>query len=139
MAKKINLSKGIGGRVMGGAAAGAISAAYDKFVTPMLPAAVSGYGNYVKIALGAFLPALAKGNELVKSAGDGLMAVGASQVISGFLGETSTTTTSTEPVSGVGRPLYARMAKKYGKVSSPAHKQMIGATPANKMAGKVIN
>lgn len=88
MAKKFNLSKGLAGRLTGGLIGGAASAAWDKYVVPMLGTTIAGYENYVKVAVGAALPAIVKGNQMVDSIGDSLIAIGANNIVAGLLEET---------------------------------------------------
>lgn len=88
MAKKFNLSKGLAGRLTGGLIGGAASAAWDKYVVPMLGQTIAGYENYLKVAVGAALPAIVKGNQMVDSIGDSLIAIGANNIVSGLLEET---------------------------------------------------
>lgn len=88
MAKKFNLTKGLAGRLTGGLIGGAASAAWDKYIVPMLGTTIAGYENYVKVALGAALPAIVKGNQMVDSIGDSLIAIGANNIVSGLLEET---------------------------------------------------
>ncbi len=127
MAKKVKLTKGFGGRIISGVAAGAVNAAYDKFLSPMLPASIAKYGQYIKVGVGAILPELVKGNTLVNSAADGLMAIGASQIVSGLLGGNSTTTV------GAVRPLYPNVIKKH---TPSASKNMVGSpSAASSMVG----
>lgn len=113
MAKKFNLSKGLAGRLTGGLIGGAASAVWDKYVVPMLGDTISGYENYVKVALGAALPAVIKGNDMVASVGDSLIAIGANNIVAGLL-ETETTTTApgTAGVPMVNRGRFAGY-KKY--------------------------
>lgn len=94
MAKKFNLSKGLAGRLTGGLIGGAASAVWDKYVVPMFNKAdgsnaIAGYENYVKVGLGAALPAIIKGNDMVTSVGDSLIAIGASNIVAGLLEETT--------------------------------------------------
>ncbi len=93
MAKKFNLSKGLAGRLTGGLIGGAASAVWDKYVVPMFNQAdgsnaIAGYENYVKVAVGAALPAIVKGNDMVTSVGDSLIAIGASNIVTGLLDST---------------------------------------------------
>ena len=101
MAKKFNLSKGLAGRLTGGLIGGAASAVWDKYVIPMLGDTFAGYENYVKVAVGAALPALVK-NEMVTSVGDSLIAIGANNIVAGLLDSTDTGSGSGD---GVGRVL----------------------------------
>lgn len=87
MAKKFNLSKGLAGRLTGGLIGGAASAVWDKYVVPMFGEAVAGYENYVKVAVGAVLPAISK-NDMVTSVGDSLIAIGANNIVAGLLEST---------------------------------------------------
>ena len=98
MAKKFNLSKGLAGRLTGGLIGGAASAVWDEYVVPMLGETIAGYENYVKVAVGAALPALVK-NEMVTSIGDSLIAIGANNIVAGLLG--STPDPETPSTSGV--------------------------------------
>ncbi len=91
MAKKFKLSKGLAGRLTGGLIGGAASAAWDKYVVPMLGATIAGYENYLKVAVGAALPAIVKGNQMVDSIGDSLIAIGANNIVAGLLEETPAT------------------------------------------------
>lgn len=139
--KKVNLSKGLGGRLMGGLVGGAASAVVDRFITPALPESVSAYPDYVKAGLGIVLPMIVKGNQLVNSASDGLIAVAASNIVGELLGGdtlTSSGTSSSSSESGVrgaaaarmvGRPepIFKQYLKKVGK--TPAAKKMVGKTP----------
>lgn len=102
MAKKFNLSKGLAGRLTGGLIGGAASAAWDQYVVPMLGQTIAGYENYVKIGLGAALPALIKGNQMVDSIGDSLIAIGANNIVAGLL---ETTDAGSGSGDGVGRVL----------------------------------
>ena len=104
MAKKFNLSKGLAGRLTGGLIGGAASAAWDKYVVPMLGTTISGYENYVKVALGAALPAVIKGNDMVTSIGDSLIAIGANNIVAGLL-ETTDAGSGSGSGDGVGRVL----------------------------------
>ena len=101
MAKKIKLTAGLSGRLIGAAAGGATSAVYDKYINPLLPQSVSAYAPYVKIALGAIAPAIIK-NQLVTSIGDSLMAVGVASVTSDLLDSSSNTVAGCK----VGTPTY---------------------------------
>ena len=106
---KMKLSSGFTTRVLSAVAGGAVNAAYDKYINPMLPASIQPYAKYVKIGVGALLPALAEKNSMLTSIGDVMMGVGASEVVSSLLN-------STEAVSGIVRvnrapfPRYRRMA-----------------------------
>lgn len=102
---KMNFSKGLQGRLIGSLAGGAASAVYDRYVAPNLPDGISRYGDYVKIGVGAILPALVKGNQLVTSVSDGLMSVGAANVVSGLLPDGSDIQTPEPEKTGVGRPI----------------------------------
>lgn len=104
MAKKFNLSKGLAGRLTGGLIGGAASAAWDQYVVPMLGQTIAGYENYVKIGLGAALPALIKGNQMVDSIGDSLIAIGANNIVAGLL-ETTDAGSGSGSGDGVGRVL----------------------------------
>lgn len=104
MAKKFNLSKGLAGRLTGGLIGGAASAAWDQYVVPMLGQTIAGYENYVKIGLGAALPALIKGNQMVDSIGDSLIAIGANNIVAGLL-ESTDTGSGSGSGDGVGRVL----------------------------------
>lgn len=88
MAKKFNLTKGLAGRLTGGLIGGAASAAWDKYIVPMLGTTIAGYENYVKVGVGAVLPALIKGNDMVTSVGDSLIAIGANNIVAGLLEDT---------------------------------------------------
>lgn len=107
--KKVNFSKGVTGRLIGAAAGGAVSAIWDSYVTPVLPASVSAYPDYVKIAAGAVVPMFVKGNQLVNTACDGLMTCGIQNVVADLLANTGTdlttttggTTTGGDSVSGL--------------------------------------
>lgn len=103
MAKKFNLSKGLAGRLTGGLIGGAASAVWDKYVIPMLGDTFAGYENYVKVAVGAALPALVK-NEKVTSVGDSLIAIGVNNIVAGLLDSTDTGSGSGSE-DGVGRVL----------------------------------
>lgn len=103
MAKKFNLSKGLAGRLTGGLIGGAASAVWDKYVVPMFGDTFAGYENYVKVAVGAALPALVK-NEMVTSVGDSLIAIGANNIVTGLLDSTDTGSGSGSG-DGVGRVL----------------------------------
>lgn len=98
MAKKFNFSKGLAGRLTGGLIGGAASAAWDKYVVPMLGQTIAGYENYVKVALGAALPAIVKGNQMVDSIGDSLIAIGANNIVSGLLETTEQPGTAGVPL-----------------------------------------
>ena len=102
MAKKINLSKGLSGRLTGGLIGGAASAVWDKYVVPMFGDTLAGYENYAKVALGAALPAIVKGNQMVDSIGDSLIAIGANNIVAGLL---ETTDAGSGSGDGVGRVL----------------------------------
>ena len=93
--KKVNFSKGVTGRLIGAAAGGAVSAIWDSYVTPVLPASVSAYPDYVKIAAGAVVPMFVKGNQLVNTACDGLMTCGIQNVVADLLANTGTDPTTT--------------------------------------------
>ncbi len=111
MAKKFNLSKGLAGRLTGGLIGGAASAAWDKYIVPMLGQTIAGYENYVKVALGAALPAIVKGNQMVDSIGDSLIAIGANNIVTGLLEETPVETPATAgvPMVNAGRfPAYRK-------------------------------
>ena len=135
--KKVNLSKGLGGRLMGGLVGGAASAVVDRFLTPALPESVASYPDYVKAGLGIVLPMLLKGNQLVSSASDGLIAVAASNIVGDLLGGQSSTADlpAESGVRGaasrmVGRPapIFKQYLKKVGD-ARPAAKRMVGKTP----------
>lgn len=113
--KKINFSKGTTGRLVGAAAGGAASAVWDTYVTPALPASVSAYPDYVKIAAGAVVPMFVKGNQLVNSLCDGLMTCGVQNVVAGLLGSTTTS----EKVSGIfGAPATDAIGRRRREYSS---------------------
>ena len=119
MAKKFNLSKGLAGRLTGGLIGGAASAAWDKYVVPMLGTTIAGYENYVKVALGAALPAIVKGNQMVDSIGDSLIAIGANNIVTGLLEETPAPAAAGVPMVNAGRfPAY----KKFVAGPEPAEK-----------------
>lgn len=99
MAKKFNLSKGLAGRLTGGLIGGAASAVWDKYVVPMFGDTLAGYENYAKVALGAVLPAVVKGNQMVDTIGDSLIAIGANNIVSGLL------ETTEQPAGTAGVPL----------------------------------
>lgn len=104
MAKKFNLSKGLAGRLTGGLIGGAASAVWDKYVIPMFGDTLAGYENYAKVALGAALPAIVKGNQMVNSIGDSLIAIGANNIVAGLL-ETTDAGSGSGSGDGVGRVL----------------------------------
>ncbi|MEE1090637.1 MAG: hypothetical protein UH103_04350 [Paludibacteraceae bacterium] len=112
MAKKFNLSKGLAGRLTGGLIGGAASAVWDKYVVPMFGDTLAGYENYAKVALGAVLPAVVKGNQMVDTIGDSLIAIGANNIVAGLLEETpaqNTPGTAGVPMVNAGRyPGYRR-------------------------------
>ncbi len=121
MAKKFNLSKGLAGRLTGGLIGGAASAAWDKYVVPMLGTTIAGYENYVKVALGAALPAIVKGNQMVDTIGDSLIAIGANNIVSGLLEETP-------PPAAAGVPMV-----KSGRF--PAYKKFVAGTEKAPLVG----
>ena len=89
----------------GGLIGGAASAVWDKYVVPMFGDTFAGYENYVKVAVGAALPALVK-NEMVTSVGDSLIAIGANNIVTGLLDSTDTGSGSgSGSGDGVGRVL----------------------------------
>lgn len=92
--KKFNLTKGLAGRLTGGLIGGAVSAAWDKYALPMLGDTVAGYENYVKVGVGAVLPALIKGNQMVTSIGDSLIAIGADRIVADLLNTVGTPATA---------------------------------------------
>lgn len=98
---KMKLSKGFAGRLTGGLVGGAASAVFDRYVLPMLGDTVSQYANYVKIGVGAALPALVKNNSMIDAVGDSLIAIGAGNVVGGLLDGTTTDNGSGDGVSGV--------------------------------------
>lgn len=104
MAKKFNFSKGLSGRLTGGLIGGAASAVWDKYVVPMFGDTLAGYENYAKVALGAALPAIVKGNQMVDSIGDSLIAIGANNIVAGLL-ETTDAGSGSGSGDGVGRVL----------------------------------
>lgn len=104
MAKKFNLSKGVAGRLTGGLIGGAASAVWDKYVVPMFGDTLAGYENYAKVALGAALPAIVKGNQMVDSIGDSLIAIGANNIVASLL-ESTDTGSGSGSGDGVGRVL----------------------------------
>lgn len=110
MAKKFNFSKGLAGRLTGGLIGGAASAAWDKYVVPMLGQTIAGYENYVKVVVGAALPAIVKGNQMVDSIGDSLIAIGANNIVAGLLKETPATPAAAGvPMVNAGRfPAYKK-------------------------------
>ena len=109
MAKKFNLSKGLAGRLTGGLIGGAASAAWDKYIVPMLGTTIAGYENYVKVAFGAALPAIVKGNQMVDSIGDSLIAIGANNIVSGLLKETPAPAAAGVPMVNSGHfPAYKK-------------------------------
>lgn len=81
---KFNIKSGITGKLVGGIIGGAGNALYDSYVKPMLPDTLADSGEYVKIAIGAALPALVK-NDIVEGIGNGLLTVGCSNVIASLL------------------------------------------------------
>lgn len=107
MAKKIKLSKGVTGRVIGGAIGAFGHAAYNKWLAGEMPDDIQQYNNYVEAAIGAVLPMLVKNNQIVASLGDGLMTCGLAAAISDLL-EESTSEKKQDSTSGVGNALAAR-------------------------------
>jgi len=102
MAKKVKLTAGIQGRLIGGAVGGLGSAAFDSYVTPMLPDSLQNSPDITKIVAGAFLPAVMK-NDMGRSLGDGLMMVGvANYAKNNFFDTTKTTTPSGDKPGGGG-------------------------------------
>jgi hypothetical protein len=109
MAKKFNLSKGLAGRLTGGLIGGAASAAWDKYVVPMFGTTIAGYENYLKVAVGAALPAIVKGNDMLTSVGDSLIAIGANNIVTGLLEDTPAPAAAGVPMVNAGRfPSYRR-------------------------------
>lgn len=106
MAKKFKLSKGLAGRLTGGLIGGAASAAWDKYVVPMFGDTLAGYENYAKVALGAALPAIVKGNQMVDSIGDSLIAIGANNIVAGLLADEDPKTGAITYVNGGRFPQY---------------------------------
>lgn len=102
---KFNFSKGLAGRLTGGLIGGAASAVWDKYVVPMFGDTVAGYENYLKVAVGAALPAIIKGNQMVDSIGDSLIAIGANNIVTGLLEPSTPETPGTAgvPMVNAGR------------------------------------
>lgn len=123
MAKKFNFSKGLAGRLTGGLIGGAASAVWDKYVVPMLGTTIAGYENYVKLGVGAALPALIKGNDMVTSVGDSLIAIGASNIVTGLLEETP------EQPKNAGVPLVNRGGRY------PAYKKFVAGAEKAPLVG----
>lgn len=128
--KKVNFTKGTTGRLVGAAAGGAVSAVWDSYVTPMLPASVSAYPDYVKIAAGAVIPMFVKGNQLVATACDGLMTCGIQNVVADLLTGSGDSTTDKNKVNGT--PLYINGGKKF-----PSYEHAIRVDGAPKTPAKV--
>jgi len=106
MGKKFNLTKGIQGRLIGGAVGGIGSAAFDSYITPMLPDTLSNSPDITKIVAGAFLPALIK-NDMGRSLGDGLMMVGVANYAKNNFFDTTPEAPKFDkdgnPIKGIGR------------------------------------
>ena len=107
---KMKLSSGFTTRVLSAVAGGAVNAAYDKYINPMLPAEIQPYAKYVKIGVGALLPALAKKNNMLTSIGDVMMGVGASELVSELLNDTTPKTSGIVRVNRAPFPRYRRMS-----------------------------
>lgn len=90
MAKKVNLTKGLAGRLIGAATGGVSSAVIDRYVMPLLGDTAATYQNYVKVAIGALAPALIR-NQMVTTIGDSLMAIGVANITTDLLGGDTTT------------------------------------------------
>lgn len=129
MAKKFNLSKGLAGRLTGGLIGGAASAVWDKYVVPMLGTTIAGYENYVKLGVGAVLPALIKGNDMVNSVGDSLIAIGASNIVTGLLDSTDTGSGNGSGNSMSGVPLVNRGGRY------PNYKKFVAGTDKAPLVG----
>ena len=99
---KIKLTAGIQGRLIGGAVGGIGSAAFDSYITPMLPESLQNSPDITKVVVGAFLPALMK-NDMGRSIGDGLMMVGVANYAKNNFFDTTPTTPKAPGASGVGR------------------------------------
>lgn len=106
----MKLSSGFTTRVLSAVAGGAVNAAYDKYINPMLPASIQPYAKYVKIGVGALLPALAKKNNMLTSIGDVMMGVGASELVSELLNGTTPATSGIVRVNRAPFPRYRRMS-----------------------------
>lgn len=107
---KMKLSSGFTTRVLSAVAGGAVNAAYDKYINPMLPASIQPYAKYVKIGVGALLPALSKKNNMLTSIGDVMMGVGASELVSELLNDTTPATSGIVRVNRAPFPRYRRMS-----------------------------
>lgn len=107
---KMKLSSGFTTRVLSAVAGGAVNAAYDKYINPMLPASIQPYAKYVKIGVGALLPALSNKNNMLTSIGDVMMGVGASELVSELLNDTTPATSGIVRVNRAPFPRYRRMS-----------------------------
>lgn len=106
----MKLSSGFTTRVLSAVAGGAVNSAYDKYINPMLPASIQPYAKYVKIGVGALLPALSKKNNMLTSIGDVMMGVGASELVSELLNSTTPATSGIVRVNRAPFPRYRRMS-----------------------------
>lgn len=107
---KMKLSSGFTTRVLSAVAGGAVNAAYDKYINPVLPTSIQPYAKYVKIGVGALLPALAKKNNMLASIGDVMMGVGASEIVSDLLNNTSKAVSGIVRVNRAPFPRYRSVA-----------------------------
>ena len=118
---------------MGGFVGGAASAVVDRFISPMLPESLAGYPDYVKAGIGILLPMVVKGNQLVDSASDGLIAVAASNIVGGIFEPDNTSSAAgvqgaADYMVGSGQiPIFKECLKNVGS-TQPA-KKMVGKTP----------
>jgi len=73
------------GNIGGAAVAGVGSAALDKYLGKYITSADGkSYGKYLKAGLGIALPFIS-GNRLITTAGNGLLAIGLGEIMSGIL------------------------------------------------------
>lgn len=138
MAKKFNLSKGLAGRLTGGLIGGAASAVWDKYVVPMFNQAdgsnaIAGYENYVKVAVGAALPAIVKGNDMVTSVGDSLIAIGASNIVAGLLDSTDAGSDNGSGNGMSGVPLVNRGGR------FPSYRRYVAGTETTRDKAPLVN
>lgn len=130
---KMNFSKGFAGRLTGGLVGGAATAVIDKYVMPMLGESVAGYSDYVKIALGVALPAVAKGNAMVGAIGDSLIAVGCNNVVSGLLTGSGSDSNSDSGSGGVSGVAYVNGG------NYPNYRAFVNSTPTKEKKNKENN
>lgn len=142
MKRKVNLSKGVSARLVGGLIGGAGNAVYENYIEGMLPDSIQGYSKYVKAALGVALPMLVKGNQMINSLGDGLITCAANDIVSDLIGKDEDSNSSAEKttvsgvipaasrhmVSAARRPIFPKYVRHISGTNEQAARHMVTGT-----------